>query len=578
MSAVTDAAREPVRGRSREAARLFSDLMVAPIPARRRFLAGLSPMDLRQVLAIADREGGTPYALWRDDPIGFIECVLGEAMWSKPREILTAVMERRHVAVPSAFDTGKTWSAARAVLHFAFTNPVGSAKVVTIAPLWRQVVRQLWPEIRRAHSRARLPGTMDTAQLKLVSSEGLETVVAYGLSAAPWNEASVQGIHAGRLLLVVDEAGGISPIIGRNLRAMLVGEETHLLAIGNPPTDDQGAWFERLCQLDSVTTIPIAAADTPNLSGEDTPLCRSCPTAEAPHNVASHLVDRQWVNDTIAEHGEDSPYVAAKVYAKFPRGGPSQALPAAWVDAAAETEEPDDELMPVLAEMNLLEETDPWRVKLGSWVRLGVDVASDGGDEFVISRCVGDLVTIQHIASGVANTNPTDVAGVVLKEILRAQALRNALGTSAPVRVKLDAIGVGWGVAGVLAAWRSEELHEADIVPVVVSEKTEREPDAETLRPYRKRDEMWLATRSLLQPRGEVGRGVLRLRLDRRTLGQLRGPAMGTNASGYTTIEGKKSLRDRGLPSPDRAEAVLLCLYEPGPVRKKRKKAKVISV
>src|SRR5690606_9585614 len=129
-------------------------------------------------------------------------------------------------------DSGKTHSAARCTLWFAFTNPVGTAKIVTIAPLWRQVVRQLWPEIRSAHARARLPGVVDQAQLKLTDQNGLEVAVAYGIAAAPHNEAAVQGTHSPRLLLVVDEAGGISPVIGRNLRAMLVGEGTHMLAIG----------------------------------------------------------------------------------------------------------------------------------------------------------------------------------------------------------------------------------------------------------------------------------------------------------------------------------------------------------
>ena len=40
-------------------------------------------------------------------------------------------------------------------------------------------------------------------------------------------------------------------------------------------------------------------------------------------------------------------------------------------------------------------------------------------------------------------------------------------------------------------------------------------------------------------------------------------------------IESKKSLRERGLDSPDRAEAALLCVYEPAPPGKKKTKVKV---
>lgn len=564
---MTAAGARASRGRSRDAARMHADLMALPPEVRRGFVRGLDLDEKRHVLAVAARESGSPYGLWVDDPVGFVEDVLGETLWSIPRRILAAIPEARRVAVPSCFASSKTWSAARCSLWFCMTRPPGTALVVTIAPQWRQVIRQMWPEIRNAHSRAGLLGTVDATQLKLPDAAGNDRVVAYGLAAPPHNEVAIQGIHAPSILLVVDEAGGISHTIGRNLRAMLTGSNAHMLAIGNPPTDDESSWFEQLCDTPDVVTIPISAAATPNLSGERAPRCRSCPPEVPAHSLAAHLVDRAWVEETIREHGEDANYVLAKVHARFPKGGPSRALPSGWVDAAAEADEPDGEDLVELRTVG--EETDPWLVRRGAWIRLGVDVAADGGDEFVIARAVGDLVTVQHATSGLANVHPMDVAGVVLAEIRRAEQLRGALGSKTPVRVKIDAIGVGWGVAGILTAWGSEGLHDAQIVPVVVSEATDREPDAATLRPYRKRDEMWLAARALLQP-DDDGQGRLRLRLDARTLAQLRAPTLGTTSTGHTRVESKDSMRNRGLSSPDRAEAVLLAVYEPAPPRKKK--------
>lgn len=566
----------PPRGRSREAARLYADLMAVSPEVRRVFLRGLDLEDKRQVIAVAARESGTPYGLWSDDPCGFVEDVLGETVWSLPRRILGSIPDNKRVAVPSCFGSSKTWSAARAALWFALTRPVGTALVVTIAPQWRQVNRQMWPEIRNAHSRAGLMGTVDATQMKLPDAAGHATVAAYGLAAPPWNETAVQGIHKANLLLIVDEAGGIGHVIGRNLRAMLTGEGTRMLAIGNPPTDDEASWFEGLCDADDVTTIPIRAADTPNLSGEDAPRCKSCPPEVPAHSLAAHLVDREWVEDTIREHGEDSSYVQAKVYARFPKGGPSRAIPSSWVDAARDADEPLGADSVPLHSLGVDGEDGPWMVTRGAWVRLGVDVAADGGDEFVIARAVGDLVTIRHTSSGLANTHPMDVAGVVLAEIRRAEQLREALGTTARVRVKIDAIGIGWGVAGILTAWGAEGLHNAEIVAVVVSEDTGREPDTATLRPHRKRDEMWLALRSLLQPRKD-GVGVLRLRVDSRTLAQLRAPLLGTTSTGHTRIESKVSLKKRGLSSPDRGEAVLMAVYEPAPSKARKKKAKLVT-
>lgn len=573
---VATAARRHVRVPSREANRLFHDLKAAPLEPRHRFMQTLNGADWVQVLNIAAREGGTPYCLWEDDPIGFVTDVLQENTWSKPREILSALPRHTKIAVPSCFSSGKTWTASRALLWFAFAHPPGQVQVITMAPTWRQVARLLWTEVRFAHNRARLPGTVDMVQMKVPMRDGHEEVVAYGLSGAPTNEHGVQGIHKQNLLLIVDEAGGIGHVIGNNLRGMTSTDGSRMLAIGNPPTDEEGSWFEGLCNRpDEVRVIPISALDTPSMTGEDAPPCRSC-FGESTHLITKHLVKPAFVSETIAEHGEDSNYVQSKVYARFPRGGPSRVLPSMWVDAAAECPEPDlaDDVF-ALNGLGLVDEASFWRVRAGAWVRLGVDVAADGGDEFVIARCVGDLVTIQHTSSGADNANSNDVAGRVLVEIRKAEALSAALNSAGKVRVKVDVIGVGWGVYSTLTDWGKDGLHGAVIVPVQAAENTNRDPDGSTLQPRRKRDEMWLAMRSRLQPLPGAEHSAMRLRVDARTLAQLRAPMMGTSPSGHTVVEAKRVMKKRGLTSPDRAEAVLMAVYEPE-VNGTRKKARLL--
>lgn len=568
-------AREGVK--SRQARSLLADLMGVGPEVRRGFLAGLAHDELQQVLIAADAELGTPFGIWADDPVGFVTDVLGETMWSIPKQVMRAVAKNKRVAVPSCFGSSKTWSAARIVLWRVLTQPVGPALVVTLAPKWSHVHRNLWPEIRGTHSRAKLPGEIDMSQMKMYTREGLEKVVAYGKAAQPWDEAAVQGIHSPILTLIVDEAGGMSQVIGRNLRGMLVGgENTNMLAIGNPPTDDEGSWFETLCESDDAVTIPISAYSTPDFTGEKTARCKSCPPEMPPHSLATHLVDRAWVTETITDNGADSNYVTAKVHARFPSGGPGRCIPSSWIEGAGDSDEPEVErgVSARLCDLGLVDESDPWVVHLGAWIRLGVDVAADGGDAFAIGRLVGDCATIEHVSSGPANANAVTVAGVVLAQIRRAELLRARLGTEAKVRVKVDGIGVGWGVAGILEAWGSEGLHDAEIVVVIVSEDTYRQPDKATLRPARKRDEMWLAGRSLLQPTRTNPDGMIRLRTGKKVAAQLRAPTMTTNSGGNTVIESKKSMKKRGLRSPDEAEAVLLSAYEP---RVKKKISKVIS-
>ncbi|MFD9947678.1 hypothetical protein ACFWYW_46570 [Nonomuraea sp. NPDC059023] len=544
--------------RSLIARRMFHDLMDIPPEERRPLLWDLTPAESTHLYTAAYEVAGSSYATWVDDPVGFCEQVLGSVAWATPRKFMRALVEHKLVAVPSCFGSSKTFSCGQLVLWHSLVHPVGTGVTVTLAPLWRQVTHQLWREVRAAHTRAGLPGEIDTAQYKLPDEAGLMTRVAYGIAAAPYNEAAVQGIHGQHLLLVVEEAGGIAHTIGRNLSGLMVGEDSRMIAIGNPPTDEPSTWFEGLCKDVDVKTIPISAWDTPNLTGENFGECQSCPGK--PHSPAIHMVDRAWIERTIRVHGEKSNYVRAKVLAKFPKGVANATIPADWVELAVEQEEPETGIR--LCDLGLPEETAEWKVHPGAWVRLGVDVAAGGGDELAISRIVGDLVTLEHAFSGAENGDPVHVSGIILQHIRRAEALAKRLGTRAKVRVKIDGLGWGWGPAGTLKAWGEEGVHDAEIVIVMVSENTGREPDEESMLPYRKRDEMWLAGRSLLRP-DETGRSRLRLRVDDLTQAQLAAPKLSTNTNGYSVVESKENMRKRGLSSPDRGEAVLLAPYEP---------------
>lgn len=557
----------PGRDDASKAARvLFADLMGVPPEVRRIFFDGLSERDVTAVLRVAAHEAGTPYALWQDDPYGFTSQVIGETVWTKQREVLEAIPLHKRVAVPSAFGTGKTHLAARAALWRSLVHPFGTSLTVTTATRFRQVVRQLWPHIRTAVAKANLPLIADQTQLSAFDRKGTRVPVAYGFSAPPHDEAAVQGIHAPRLFIVVDEAGGISRIIGGAMRGLMTGEDTRLLAIGNPPTDDEGSWFEQLCEDEGVRTIPISAYAAPMQTGEKTQRCRACPSEVPPHQLGVHLVDQEWIDGTLADYGQDAPFVTAKVHAKFPRGGPSRTIPADWIDIAVREEDPDefDESFVRLDRLDLPDERGlDFHVQYGSWIRFGVDVASDGGDEMVIARSIGNVGHIVHSSTGSANVNAVDVAGKVLEQIRRGETLRAAIGTTAPIRVKIDSIGVGWGVASTLEAWGSEGIHNAEIVRVNVAEDTYRVADGQTLRPNRKRDEMWLTGRALLQPNTETGLGSVRLKLDKRARTQLAAPTYSTSSAGLTVIESKKHMKQRGVASPDRAEAILMTFYEP---------------
>lgn len=585
--------------KSNEARSIAFNLLEVNRHQRRAWLHTLPERDRAYVFGEVQRELGTLYGLWADDPYGFVEDVIGETQWSLQREVTDSIVMPgvKRVIVPAGFGVGKTFLAGRMVAWAGAANPVGSIRIVTTATRMRQVRSQLWPEIRTAVAKAKLPGRLDTIQWIAPDLYDNDVQVAYGFSAPPNDEAAMQGIHGTpKLLLVVDEAGGIAPLIGKGTNNLLTGD-ARLLAIGNPAMNEPGSWMEGAAAegVDpaepQTITIRISTLDSPAITGEPTPLCRACVPNLDGHTISegvngnSHLPDRDWLLRTCREYGVllprdvdldtvreailDSgvPYLIAKVLAEFPRDSGAQIMPSSWVEAAEQAEEPAGDEYVRLRDLGLEHETDEWMVKRGAWVRLGVDVAADGGDELAIYRMVGDMIHHRHTSSGKQNADAMVVAGKIAEHIDQACRLREALGTTQPVRVKVDGNGLGWGVVGILQAWvKSGRFKNVQIVRVMVSESPHKVDEAAVMRPYRKRDEMFLAGRFLLQPDPTTGIGRVRLRVDHKCKVQLSTPTHTNNAAGFVVVESKANMKKRGLSSPDRGEAALLAAYEPEPI------------
>lgn len=516
--------------------RAIDQLLALPDRQRGLVIAQLKPAELHALTAMADQRINNPWTRYADDPVGFVEQGLGETLWSKQKLILESVRDNKRTAVPACHSNGKSHLAARAIAWWICVHPVGTAMAVTTATTFRQVRAILWSHVRRVHGRHNLVGSTTQIEWR-VDNE----LVAYGFSPRDTDETAVQGIHAPHLLVIVDEAGGISSVLGNAMESIMTGGHTRILSIGNPPTDVEDSWFERSCHNANGlwNVIPVSAYDTPNFTGEETGRCHSCPPEVASHDIKTHLVDHSWVDEVISEFGETSPFVEARVHARFPRSAPNKVLPLAWVEASVDNDRPAD----------------------GDDIRLGVDIAADGGDEFVVARADGFRVTIRHKSAGSANQNAVDVAGVVLQHIHQAEQDRLERRIVAPVRVKLDTIGVGWGVVSILQRWKDEQRHDSIIIAVNVSERA-----GEPSKFSNQRAEMWWNARTLFQPRiqqnGEPTHDI-RAEVDRRTVAQLTAPLYKSDSSGRIKIESKIDMKRRGASSPDRAEAVLLALYEP---------------
>lgn len=296
---------------------------------------------------------------YRADPIAFCREILRFEPWSKQREILESVRDHPRTAVRSAHGTGKTATAARAVLWFLAVYP--DSKVITTAPTFHQVRDLLWREIAAAHQLAEgfMGGTLTDTRLEL-SAQWL----AVGLST---NEPErFQGFHAEHLLLVIDEASGVSEEIYEASSGFLTTPGSRVLMIGNP-TRTSGEFFNAFHASRSFyNTIAIPAVSTPTFTSE-----------AISADVRRRLVSRQWVDDHTRKWGEGSSLWQVRIAAEFPT-------------------ESDDGVVA----LGDLEAARARTLDQGSPIVVSCDVARFGSDETVIVVRRGNVVRIARSYGG----------------------------------------------------------------------------------------------------------------------------------------------------------------------------------
>jgi hypothetical protein len=519
---------------------------------------------------------GTPFGLWRDDPVGFIRDVLDEGIWRRQQEIAESVRDHPFTAVPSCFASGKTHLDARLAIWWVLVHAPGTAIVVTTASRMRQVITQLWPHIRRAHAMHDLPGKVDSYQWKMLGLHGQTELVAYGFTPPAREPDAVQGVHAPHVLIIIDEAGLINPLTGQAWLSASTGDHTRVLATGNPPTAEEGSWLQLISESENWNCLPIPAQLTPNWTGEDTDQCKSCADwRQNPHQIGIHLIKPSDAQLFANDYGEDSAFYKAKVNAEFTKGAANKAIPANYAEATwwrKDNTRLPDHLFTGGGDLDIDHLIGP-RAR----IRLGVDTAQGGADRMVIARNVGRLISVVFEEQGDPVRNTFACAGYVKEQIEEARKLEQQLGPAVDehknlwgIDVVIDATG-DRGPVDTLQAWNDEGLlgRNVNIIPVNFGEAAE-----DPKRYYLRRSEMWWNLRELLNPaRGESD---VYLDVDRSVIGEMCEPKYTHNNAGKIVLESKDDLRDRGKRSPDHADAIALSVYDPLSLRPKRKPRKTV--
>lgn len=442
------------------------------------------------------------------EPIRWVQERLKQTVWSKQREILLTVRDNRRTAVRSGHGVGKSWTAALVACWWLDTHPPGEAFVVSTAPTFSQVRAILWRYIRKHHKAGQLAGRVNQTEW-LIDDE----LVGYGRKPADTDEDGFQGIHARYVLVVLDEACGIPEQLWVAADALATGPDCRILAIGNP--DNPASHFRKVCTPGSGwQQLSISAFDSPNLTGE-----------EVGEDMSASLVSREWVEEKARDWGVENPIYRAKVLGEFSADAPNQVVRASDVAncrAGMERRPTPEELLPV---------------------ELGVDVGG-GGDETVIRERRGKHAGREWRAH---TDRPEKIAPLIL------QAIRETGATA----VKIDSIGVGFGVIGELRNASGRGEHQAHIHAVNVATAASR-PD----KYLNLRAEMWWELGRGLSAEG--GWDLAKMANADTTIAQLLEPRWDVDPKGRIRVEPKDEIIKRLGRSPDNADALLLAYYSAG--------------
>ena len=208
----------------------------------------------------------------------------GVNFWQKQRELAHALKEKNCVCVRSAHSTGKSYLLG-ILINFYFDTVYPLIGIGT-APTKALVSSVMFAYARQFRSQnLQILGDWWAGPVtpKLTTNEG-----HYFEGIVTSDPTSVQGRHGENVVLLLDEAVGISPDMFESLESLMVGDYVKVLAIYNPT--DPSAYVAQLEKSAGWHTITMSAYDHPNIwTGVERLMQGRKPTDELPFPGAINL-------------------------------------------------------------------------------------------------------------------------------------------------------------------------------------------------------------------------------------------------------------------------------------------------
>lgn len=472
-----------------------------------------------------------------DDPVRFVEDWFGAEPDLWQADFMNSVVRNQKISVASCTGAGKTTVLAWTILWYFFTRP--DCQVVLTAPNASLLNAVLWKEINKWLIQAPYLSSLirvNESRIRHRSNPKVWFVIARTTVARAGQEGGVKqaeglaGFHAEFMLYVVDEASGVDDANIGTAEATLTGVENKIILAGNP-VRVEGRFFD-------VFDNPKIARhwarfQISGLPGDNTPVSYNGKQYVAKEKTlwTKSGVSRRYFEQLIEEFGENSILVQAKVFGKFPTGN--------MTDTGFSIEEVRNAMArhattPVIDEDGGIAE-----------IQIGVDCARFGDDKMV--------ATVRQGYKEIEKIKRSKSSGPEIRDLIvnlcevYPDKTRPEFGNRPLVVIDEAEAGGGGGVVDMFM-----EMQWGNVQGVSFGEAA-NEPE----RYFNRAAEMWLGVLKAWMP-------YMGLIPDKRTLGQLTTRRYEfVNEGNVRRLESKKSLKRRGIGSPDEADSLCLAVYEP---------------
>lgn len=460
-----------------------------------------------------------PLLYW-DDPVGWVnEFILfpeGQGVALYQGDCLSHIMTELRVSIRGPHGLGKSALMAWIILWFAITRDAQGVdwKVLTLASVWRQLERFLWPEVHKWVRRinweklGRKPFTEnELLQMSLKLSHG----EAFAISSD--TPAAIEGAHADYILYIFDESKIIpDPVWDSAEGAFASGAET-LWVSASTPGDLSGRFYQIQTHVKGYQDWWVR-----HVTFEET--------------IAAGRMNVRWAENRKKQWGAHSAAYKNRVLGEFSEQSDA-IIPYGWIEAATQRWE------------NLHGEDGSYSGDLSHLSALAADIGR-GGDPSTITQKFGDVI------DSVIRRDTRDTMQVT-GEIV---GMLRAKGSTGPAII--DVIGLGAGVVDRLRELKDPPLN---VIAFNAAEKTDMTDRSGGYSFADCRSAGWWHLRELLDP-NYGSRLALPPDDEDLLIADLTAPHWKILSGGVIRVESKEEIRKRLGRSTDYGDVIVMVCWE----------------